>query len=160
MEVLRPHIYRFYHFVSRTPKQVASYTSTAKPFFGLFWAMIALTLFCFHIIIYIAHSMYASSFIALEKLHKGQSSFAKFGISVYFKVTEPEAIDMFSHKWSTGRLLSFLWTVFCFFVIAFYNSNLRAHLAAITYEAKIETTQDVVNKGERVWISTEMEGNL
>ncbi len=160
MELLRPHVYRFYYFVSRTPKEVATYTSTAKPFSPLVWTIIAFTLFCLHVMFYVAHSMYSSDYISHAKLQKGESSFLNFAIGVYFKVTEPEAIDWFTQTWSTGRFLSSLWAMFCFFIVAFYNSNLRAHLSAITYEPAIDTVQDVVQNGKSVWIMKEMDGNL
>ncbi len=160
MEIIKPHVYWFFHFVSRKPREVSTYLSIVRPFLPPVWAGIAVTLFCLHIMFYISHLLYSSKHMAHEKLHVGKRSFVNFGVSVYFKVTEPEAMDMFSHKWSTGRLLSFLWAVFCFFVITFYNSNLRAHLAAITYQDPIETSQNVVDNGQKVWIMKEMDGNL
>ncbi len=149
-----------YYLVSRSPREIASYTSTLKPFSPIVWAAIAVTLLCLHVMIYIAHAVYATKEIAHERLQKGVRSLVNFGISVYFKVTEPEAIDMFTNKWSTGKLLSFLWAVLCFFIIVFYNSNLRAHIAAITYELPTETIQDVIVNERKVWIMKEMEGNL
>ncbi len=149
-----------YHIVSRSPREIASYTKTLNPFSPIVWGTVAGTLLCLHLMIYIAHSVYATKEIAHMKLQKGDRSLVSFGISVYFKVTEPEAIDMFTNKWSTGRLLSFIWAVLCFFVIAFYNSNLRAHLAAITYELPTETIQEIIVNQRKVWIMKEMGGNL
>ncbi len=160
MDILIPYIYRMYHLVSKSPREITSYTSTLKPFSSIVWVTVAWTLLCLYIMIYIAHSVYATKEIAHEKLQKGERSLVNFGISVYFKVTEPEAINMFTNKWSTGKLLSFLWAVLRFFIIAFYNSNLRAHLAAITYELPTETVQDVIVNERKVWIMKEMEGNL
>ncbi len=104
--------------------------------------------------------MYVKKEIAHEKLQKGESSLVNFGISVFFKMTEPEAIDMFTNKWSTGKLLSFLWAVLSFFIISSYNANLRAHIAAIMYELPTETIQVVIVNEKKVWIMKEMEGNL
>ncbi len=160
MDILMPHMYRMYYLVSRSPREIASYTSTLKPFSPIAWAGLAGTLWCLHLMIYIAHSVYATKEIAHAKLQRGERSLVSFGISVYFKVTEPEAIDMFTNKWSTGKLLSFLWAVLCFFIIAFYNSNLRAHIAAITYEIPTETIQDIIVNERKVWIMKEMEGNM
>ncbi len=149
-----------YHLVSRSPRKLASYTSTLKPFSPIVWAALAVTLLCLHLMIYIAHAVYATTEIAHEKLQKKERSLVSFGISVYFKVTEPEAIDMFTNRWSTGKLMSFLWAVLCFFIVAFYNSKLRAHIAAITYESPTESIQFVLVNERKVWIMKEMEGNL
>ncbi len=156
-----PHLYRQFYFITRAPIEVATYTSIVRPFTPLVWLFVAVALFFLLISTYVTYSMYSSNgYLFHERLHKPGGTLINFAIDLYFKMTEPEALDWFESRWSTGRWLSLLWAFLCFFIIAFYNTNLRAHLAAIGYEPAIETNQDVVNNGKRVWIMTEMDGNL
>ncbi len=160
VEVLKPHNFHHYHFVTRTPSEVTTYTSIVKPFSLRVWSACGATLFFLLIAFYVTHSLYSSDHFAHEKLHKGEGFLINFVIGVYFKLTEPEAIDWYTDRWSTGRLLAMLRAFLCFFLVTFYQCNLRAHLASIGYEDTIDTNQDVINHGKTVWILTELEGNL
>ncbi len=55
-------------------------------------------------------------------------------------------------SWSAGRFLIFVWMVLSLFLIMFYTSNLRASLMIIDYEKPLDTLQDIVDNGKRVYI--------
>ena len=51
-----------------------------------------------------------------------------------------------------GRLLATLWSVMAVFVTMFYQSTLRASLTRVEYEKPVLTHEDVVNRGQTVYI--------
>ncbi len=55
-------------------------------------------------------------------------------------------------KWSSGRFSIFLWSYLSSFLIMFYTSNLRAHLATVDYEKPLDTLESVAENGKRVFI--------
>ena len=76
---------------------------------------------------------------------------ADFIIHPVAKITEPDPMPWFQ-GWSTGQFLVFTWSVLALFLTMFYTSNLRAHLVTIHYERPLESFQDIVDNGKKVYI--------
>ena len=51
-----------------------------------------------------------------------------------------------------GRLMVLNWAVYCTFILFFYTSVLRSVLVAQDYEKAIDTHEDVVERGQAVYI--------
>lgn len=50
-----------------------------------------------------------------------------------------------------GRFLTLFWGLFIMMMIFFYTCNLRAILIARDYESPLETLEDVVGRGSRIF---------
>ena len=55
-----------------------------------------------------------------------------------------------------GRFLVLIWGMSCLFINMAYNSNLRSQLLKPSNEAPINTVQDVLERGENIWILHQM----
>ena len=71
----------------------------------------------------------------------------------FSKITEPDPLPWFSRT-SGGRACVFCWTLFCLVMILAYQSNLRAHMTTVRYGKPLNTLEDIVEHGKRVWIVT------
>ena len=69
---------------------------------------------------------------------------------------EPEPILWFP-KWSSGKLATLMYNVFCTFILFFMLSNLRTILIARKYEKAMVTEEDVLNRGKGVYIMLEVQ---
>ncbi len=145
-----------FHFVSAEPKLLNTYDSLLRPLNLIVWAAVMTLLTCFSLMFYITYVTYSSKncFDTLLKCKRGNA--LTFYLYTLCKVKDPASIPWFTTHFSTGTLLTFLYTVFCFIITAMYSCNLHAHLVAVEREKPIDTAQDVINNGQRPWILTEM----
>ena len=68
---------------------------------------------------------------------------------IFNKKTE---VVQYSTVCGTGGVAVALYSVLGFFMIAFYQSNLRAHLTIMDLEKLIDTDEDVADSGKLVYI--------
>ena len=66
---------------------------------------------------------------------------------------EPDPIPWFP-RWSSGKLLVLLWSIFALIMVQSYMGNLRANLIAVDYESPIKTHQDVLDKDVKVYMAS------
>ena len=52
-----------------------------------------------------------------------------------------------------GRMVIFLWSTFSLLIILFYQCNLGALLVAVEFEKPIDTSADVVQRGQAVYLN-------
>ena len=52
------------------------------------------------------------------------------------------------------------WMVVSFFLLAFYECNLRANLVVVEYEKPIDTEQDILDRGVELHVSRVRQGQL
>ncbi len=159
MEVMFPHIEQSFHFISRMPRVLENFHGFLLPFSLLIWITIIISLLCLSIMFYITHSIYTFPEFIYAGLHKKESSPFNFFLFSFCKLTEPEPVPWFTTKWSTGKFLAFLWSLYCLLITSFYNCNLRAHLSAVDYEKPIDNAHDVVQHGKKPWLVKELAAN-
>ncbi len=159
MEILVPHMEQNFHFISRMPRVLEHVDSFLLPFSSQIWLIVMLSLLCLSIMFYATHSLYISSALIHAGLHKPETSSMNFLLFTFAKLTEPDPIPWFSQKWSTGKLVTFVWSLFSFLILSFYNCNLRAHLSAVSYEKPIDEAEDVILHGKKPWLMVELEEN-
>ena len=54
-----------------------------------------------------------------------------------------------------GRNVTLLFGIFSTFMIVFYSSNMRVNIISPQFEKKMETFDDVIAKGQRVYIAAD-----
>ncbi len=138
-------------FGSRLARPVKSYNNVLLPFSYELWLVILATSFNFAIVFYITHLTYESLF-PTQGLHRNEKSKINFLLFTLSKLTEPDPVPWFTTKWSTGRLVTVLWTVWGLFMVMCYNSNLRAHMTSPKYEKSLDTVQDVAENNKVSWL--------
>ncbi len=155
-ELLYPHHHTQLKFMSRVPRPLEKTDSLLRPFSPLIWSLFTLTTLSFSLMFLVAHSTYSSDGVKQWKLHRHEVSKVNFLLYTFSKVAEPDPVPWFTQKWSAGKFLAFLWSLYALLAVLFYACNLRAHLAALDHEEKIDTLQDVINNRQRPWIFTEL----
>ncbi len=155
MEVLTPHEEQDVSFLSRTPRAVENIDVFLLPFSTLIWSTIMFSLFCLSVLFMIIHKTYTSQEFKHLGLHNRENSYMNFFLYTFCKLTEPDPVPWFTTKWSAGKFLTFMWSMYCLLIVSFYNCNLRAHLSAVNYEKPIETAEDVLLNGQRPWLLSE-----
>lgn len=78
-----------------------------------------------------------------------------FILLTFTSMFEPDPIPWFTSKWSTGKFLITLWSVFAFLINLCYVCNLRAVMITTSYEKPINTPTDVLERGEAVYLAKE-----
>ncbi len=155
-ELLYPHHFVKLKFISRVPRPLEKTDSLLRPFSLLIWLLLTISTLAFSVMFYAAHSTYSSCQIKKEELHREEDSSINFLLYTFSKVAEPDPVPWFTQKWSTGKFLAFLWSFYALMAVLFYTCNLRAHLAAVDYEQRLDSPKDVVNNGQRTWIFMEL----
>lgn len=129
---------------------VKSYNNILLPFSFELWLVIIATAVVFSMIFYIIHLIYETNF-STEMLHRAEGSKINFLLFTMSKLTEPDPLPWFTRKWSTGKIVTLLWTVWALIMVLCYNSNLRANLTSPQYEKSLDTIQDVKNNDGINW---------
>ncbi len=159
MEVMFPHSEGNYYYISRMPKILEDSYGFLLPFTTLIWIIIIVSLLCLSIMFYITYSIYSIPELLYAGLYKSEKSAFNFFLYTICKLTEPDPLPWFTSKWSTGKYLTFIWSMYCLLLTFFYNCNLRAHLSAVDYEKPLDNSYDVIQHGKRPWIMIEMLSN-
>ncbi len=146
-----PFYYSHVRFFTRTPRKVTAYGNITRPFTPVIWAFTTVTLFAIASLMLLVYKIYTSRTMIQYKLTMIESSKFNFYLYSFAKFTEPDPLPWFD-KWSTGKLVVFLWSLLSWFLIMFYTSNLRSYLVMINYEPAAKTLMDIVNRNQRVYI--------
>ncbi len=146
-----PMIFVEMHYMSRSPVPVTSYGNITKPFSMGVWMLSILCIGALSAMFYVAYKAYRSEGLAGWRLARNEESRANFLIYPFAKITEPDPLPWFL-TWSTGTYLVFLWSLLSLFLNMFYTSNLRANMMTLDYERPIDTLEDIVANGQRVYI--------
>lgn len=133
---------------TRAPVPIGSYRNIVKVFSMNVWISFMLTLLLFSFLFYLTHSLYEQ---LDPDLIVPVSTKWDFLIFPFCKFVEPDPVPWFP-AWSTGRALVLLWSVFSLIIVLAYSCNLRANLIAKDYEAPIKTHQDVLDRGENIYL--------
>ncbi len=150
------HLEYSFHFVSQEPKISNKYDHLLRPFNWPVWSAVVACLILFSTMFYLTYHTYSSEHLFGQKLHSNGFSYYTFPLYTLTKVKNPAPLPWFHPKKSTGRLLTFEYTVFCFLLVVMYLSNLQAHLVAVGYEKPVDTMQDVIDNKLTPWIMKEM----
>ena len=129
-------------------RQIPATAFTGPPFPGKIWVLLAITLAVFSVLFATFHKAYSHLDVGMvtpEPLR------ANFFIYTFCKITEPEPLPWFHGKAVGGKIGVSSWTLFTLLMLMFYQSNLRAHMITVTYGKPIDTLQDVLGHGRRVW---------
>ncbi len=156
MEMMLSHYEGNTHFISRMPKILESNFGFLLPFSLTIWITVIMTLLCLSLMFYITYCLYDIPELLYAGLHIKETSSFNFFLYTVSKLTEPDPLPWFTSKWSTGKYLTFLWSLFCLLITFFYNCNLRAHLSAVDYEKPVDNAHDVIQHGKRLWLVTEV----
>ncbi len=138
-------------YLSRELQPVVSYGHITKPFPSAVWLALVITIFVLATMQFVSYRVYQMPKIVSHSLAKSEEFPLNFFLYSYVKLTEPDPLPWFK-KWSTGKFLTFLWTILGLFAILFYTSNLRAHFMTIEYEEPPSTLNHVAERGKRVYI--------
>ncbi len=132
------------------PKEInLTLGNIVKPFNALIWAAVTCSLFLLCTFFLAAHRVYQR----LEGISlRPEASKLNFYIYGFCKITEPEPLPWFS-KAMAGTMSVTLWTIFGLFITMFYQSNLRAFMVTKEYEKPMVSLQDVLDRGENIWMS-------
>ncbi len=139
-------------FITRSPIPKTTYGNITKPFSLWVWLFSVLSVGACSVMLLITYKMYTSeSFSHYKLVAYYEASNLNFFIYPFVKITEPDPLPWFS-TWSTGKIVVFWWGVLALFLNMFYTSNLRAYLVTVDYEKPIDTLEDVVSNGQRVYM--------
>ncbi len=115
-------------FASRIAQLVESHENILLPFSKEFWLAIFVTQIVFSMSFYVTHSMYETSrYFRRKRFHREEKFKINFLLYTMSKVTEPDPLPWFTQKWSTGKLLAFLWTFWGLIIVSCYNSITPDH---------------------------------
>ncbi len=139
-------------FVTRRPVPRATYQNVVRPFTPGVWALLSLAALVFGAAFTVAHTVYSGIGGVAADLARPEPSAVNFFLYPLAKITEPDPLPWFGPAAAAGTLLVFCWSLLGLFSVFFYNCNLRAYLTVVDYEHPLETMEDVVANGQRVWI--------
>ncbi len=135
-------------FMTRVPQRVLSLGNILRPFDTITWILTLALMLTLCVILLCTHRMYQALRPGLVKPEPFKFNFFLYGMC---KFTEPDPLPWFkggvSGKWSV-----FVWSIFALLMIMFYQSNLRAYMITVDYEAPMETLEDVATQGRTVWM--------
>ncbi|TRY68267.1 hypothetical protein TCAL_16495 [Tigriopus californicus] len=86
-----------------------------------------------------------------KSLYRNPGSRVDFVLMTFTTFVEPDPLPWFP-KWSTGRFIVLLWSIFAFLMVSFYLSNLRTIIIAPAYEPRIDSTQDLIKSGRELYV--------
>ncbi len=132
------------------PKEIVPLGDISSPFSWTLWTYIAALLSAFALLFVLLLSVYATLDPDLVPSKPPVSTVVLFAFS---KITEPDPLPWLART-SGGRACVFCWTLFCLVMILAYQSNLRAHMTTVRYGKPLNTLEDIVEHGKRVWIVT------
>ncbi len=136
-------------YLAAAPQEVFSFGNITKPFPPLAWILIVLILFLLSSFFLVAHTIY----LLLEgPLVVPESSVLNFYLFGFCKIAEPEPLPWFKRV-AGGTVAVSTWSIFALFIVLFYQSNLRAYMVTVEYEKPLNTLQDVVDSGKKVWLT-------
>ncbi len=139
-------------YITRAPAPVDyNPRNLVRSFSAQVWLAIASCLCLISIMMFLANLTYDSPSLRPWKIAKTEESPFNFVLYPFAKMTEPDPLPWF-HKWSTGRLLVFLWSLLSTCVVLFYQSNLRVNLMMIEYEEAPRTLHEVADRGSKIYI--------
>ena len=100
--------------------------------------------------------MSTMSYLTYNKLNhndmmKKPVSYLDFLLLPFSTLTEPDPIPWFP-KFSSGKATIALWSIFAFLMNMIYQSNLRAQLTYDVYEKPLDTLEDILTRGQRVYL--------
>ncbi len=156
MEMMYSHYEGNFHFISRMPNVLERFYGFLLPFSLSIWVTTIFSLLCLSIMFYITYSAYTIPEMSHAGLHIKETSSLNFFLYTLSKLTEPDPLPWFTSQWSTGKLLTFIWSLYCLLMTSFYNCNLRAHLAAVDYEKPVDNANDVIQQGKTPWLVAEV----
>ena len=141
---------------SRIPIRLPAYENLILPFPRSVW-ITSFALFCAMSFIFMG---FQETYAKIDTFPELQAE-EKFTVQVYSKfdfiiktfstLTEPIEINWFQ-RWSAGRFLVFIWSIFCLFIGMFYTSNLRAFLISPAFEDYIDYAWQIHERGQRMYI--------
>ncbi len=134
--------------VSRAPRPIMVWGNILSPFRRETWILVVATLLLFSILLSAFHRIYRGLALPVRP----EPSSANFFLFTFCKATEPEPLPWFLRRGHGGQALVFYWTLMALALVLFYQSNLRAELMTVKYERPIDTLDDAVSNGKRVWI--------
>ena len=146
------------HFATRPPILQSNLYALAKTFPGNVWGFTFVTFTFLAItfgIIFATYQRLPREYGLLEGNYTEMPWFDLILLPVV-KFLEPEPIPWFP-KWSSGRLATLMYSIFCTFILFFMLSNLRTILIARKYEKPMVTEDDVLNRGKGVYIMNEVQ---
>ncbi len=138
-------------FMTRMPRPIVTYDKIVRPFPPNVWIVFVVMSSCFAAVIYAIHKVHSLDGITNHQLVKKENLTLNLLLFPITKIVEPDALPWFE-KWSSGKYVYFLWMTFCTFIVAFYTSNLRAHLVYIDYEKAPQDLKDIYERGARVYM--------
>ncbi len=127
------------------------YDNILLPFSTNMWLAVLVTACLFAMSLYATHFAYNMEPLHTEGFHRKERSKFNFVLYTFSRLTEPDPLPWFTHKWSAGKFLAILWAIFGLFLVLCYNSNFRAHLTARTFEKSLDTIEDVVDNDKVSW---------
>ncbi len=134
--------------VSRAPKAKLPFGNIMKPFPLSTWLAMLVSLLALSTVLVGSYETYEK---VSKKLIIKEDAYENFFLFTFCKIAEPEPLPWFKGG-IAGKLTVFLWTLLSLFCILFYLSNLRAVMVTTEYEKSIDTLQDILDNGRRVWI--------
>ena len=144
------HLYIMTRYISRFPQAVTSYDNITKPFSFKVWFLSATAVFLIATLMAVTHGVYTTEDLRHFELVKHEESKTNFFIYSYAKLSEPDPLPWF-HKWSTGKMVVFFWSILATFLTLFYISNLRAFMVTAQLEKPLETLEDIAGNGKTVY---------
>ncbi len=144
-----PFLHTGLKYIAVAPREInLTVGNIVKPFNALTWAAVTCSLFLLCSFFLAAHSVYQR----LEGISlRPEESKLNFYLYGFCKITEPEPLPWFS-KAAAGTMSVTLWTMLGLFVSMFYQSNLRAFMVTKEYEKPMVSLQDVLDRGENIWV--------
>ena len=143
------------YYYSRYPVPLAqSWNNITGVFRWDSWAATVITLTVYSLGLLIAYTCYSRLLRGRNLLNarskpKGGCDFV---LLPFFATNEPLSVDWFSSKSASGSTLSAVWRLLCLLIPVMFSSNLRAQMIKPAYERPVETYQDMLRRGQNIWI--------
>ena len=136
-------------YMANAPREVQlTLGNIFRPFSWLIWLAILGTTLLLCLYFHVAHALYQGLEGTSVLPEASAVNFYLYGLC---KITEPEPLPWFRRA-SGGTMSVTLWSIFALAVTMFYQSNLRAFMVTKQYEKPMVTLQDVLDRGENIWM--------
>ncbi len=141
----------YLQYITRPPLPIVKYDKIVRPFPVDVWIMIVLCCLLLTLLMFLIYQVHMMDTIIDNNMVKKERLIGNLLIFPFMKIIEPDPLPWFE-KWSSGKLVYFVWMIFSTFIVLFYTSNLRAHLVYIDYEKAPEDLKDIYERGKTVYV--------
>lgn len=142
-------------FLTRAPLKISSFDNLTRVFSPIVWIAIYLCLAALTLMMFITHRIYTQVDLQGHGLaNSNDVPWTNFVLFAFAKFVEPDPIPWFN-RFSTGKMLVLIWSLYTMLIVLFFNSNLRTILIATQYEKPFKTLERIIELDRPTYILKE-----